>query len=171
MEYLSTNIRSARDVSTIFKLLNIKEISTDTQRKKGTHVYELPIKKMYASGYQSALRFAVYESGYVRNLSEHLSSCYQLNKTIDVKSETSWGQHTHKERVLIPDWEDRLIYLCKYILKNYYHKNSYSMCSYNTDLLKEQRQEMNELRQQVKATNDGPYEVKVIIDGHRYNLY
>ena len=29
------------------------------------------------------------------------------------------------ERILIPNWEDRLIYLAKFIIKNYYKKPTY----------------------------------------------
>jgi hypothetical protein len=39
MEYLSTEIKSAREAQTIFKILGIKDITTNRQRKNGTTVY------------------------------------------------------------------------------------------------------------------------------------
>ena len=40
MEYMSTEIRSAREAMTIFKILGIKDVSTERQRKNGTTVYK-----------------------------------------------------------------------------------------------------------------------------------
>ena len=108
MEYLSTEIKSAREAMTIFKILGIKDVTTDRQRKNGTTVYELPIKQMWGPSNKNPLRFATYEAGYVRNVTEGLASPYQINKT-----ETYPPSHEHyfehKERILIPNWEDRLI--------------------------------------------------------------
>ena len=36
---MSTEIRSAREALTIFKILGIKDVTTDRQRKNGTTVY------------------------------------------------------------------------------------------------------------------------------------
>ena len=47
MEYMSTEIRSAREAMTIFKILGIKEITTKRQRKNGTQVFELPSVAAY----------------------------------------------------------------------------------------------------------------------------
>ena len=49
MEYLSTEIKSAREAMTIFKILGIKDVTTDRQRKNGTTVYELPIQPSMAN--------------------------------------------------------------------------------------------------------------------------
>ena len=43
MQYLSTEIKSAREAMTIFKILGVKDVTTDRQRKNGTQVFELPI--------------------------------------------------------------------------------------------------------------------------------
>ena len=161
---MSTEIKSAREAMTIFKILGIKEITTERQRKKGTKVFELPMRKLYSSGYSAAIRFGSYESGYVRCLSEYLHAAYQINNTKKIKRTTSYYEQV--ERILIPSWEDRLIHMCKYILKNYYNGNLYVVNDFNVDLMKEQREEMNELRK-VKDTGS---EVSVIVDGHRYRI-
>ena len=44
MEEMSTEIRSAREAMTIFKIRGIKEINKNRQRKNGTQVFELPIQ-------------------------------------------------------------------------------------------------------------------------------
>ncbi len=77
---MSTEIRSAREAMTIFKILGIKEITTERQRKNGTQVFELPIQQMWQTLNPKPLRFATYEAGYVRNVSEYNSSPYQINK-------------------------------------------------------------------------------------------
>ena len=78
MDYLSTEIKSAREAMTIFKILGIKNVSTDRQRKNGTTVYELPISQVWQTLQPKPLRFATYEAGYVRNVTEGLASPYQI---------------------------------------------------------------------------------------------
>ena len=41
MEYLSTEIKSAREAMTIFKILGIKDVTTDRQRNNGTTVLRI----------------------------------------------------------------------------------------------------------------------------------
>ena len=165
MEYMSTEIRSAREALTIFKILGIKDITTNRQRKNGTTVYELPIQQMWQTLEPKPLRFATYDTGYVRNISEGNSSCYQINKTKQVTYESGM---TGKERILIPSWEERLIYLAKFIIKNYYQKTTYVMSDYVMDCLREAYvRDYNN-----KPSNRLPFgdEVQVIVNGHRYNL-
>ena len=158
MEYMSTEIRSAREAITIFKILGIKEITTERQSKNGTKVYELPMQKAYANT-SYPIRFATYESGYVRNISEDLSSCYQINKTKKYPPLNEY-QHGYTERILIPKWEDRLIYLAKFIIKNYYQKPTNIISDTSLDYIRQ------ELRKPVETAP----EVKVIVNGHRYNI-
>ena len=157
MEYMSTEIRSAREAMTLFKILGIKEITTERQRKNGTTVYELPMQRAYP-GTSYPIRFATYEAGYVRNVSEDNSSPYQINKTRQEPS--SYGDYNYTERILIPKWEDRLIYLAKFIIKNYYRKTTNIISNSSLDYI---RQELN------KPVETAP-EVKVIVNGHRYNI-
>lgn len=166
MEYMSTEIRSAREAMTIFKILGIKDITTERQRFNGTQVFELPMRKLYSNGYSAAIRFATYRAGYVRNVTECNASPYQINKTRKVSTRTSGYAYDRIERILIHSWEDRLIYLAKFIIKNYYNGNLYIVDNYNVDLMKEQRKEINELRK-IKDTGS---EVSIIVDGHRYRV-
>ena len=162
---MSTEIRSAREAMTIFKILGIKNVTTDRQRKNGTQVFELPIQQMWQSLTPRPLRFATYSTGYVRNISESNSSCYQINKTKQVTYESGM---TGKERILIDSWEERLIYLAKFIIKNYYQKPTYIMSDYVIDCLREAY--VRDYNNQ--PSNRLPFgdEVQVIVNGHRYKL-
>ena len=158
IEYMSTEIRSAREAATLFKILGIKDITTERQRKNGTTVYELPMQKAYP-GTSYPIRFATYEAGYVRNVSEDNSSPYQINKTKKYLPLNEY-QHGYTERILIPKWEDRLIYLAKFIIKNYYRKTTNIISDSSLDYI----------RQELRKPVDTVPEVKVIVNGHRYNI-
>jgi len=174
---MSTEIRSAREAMTIFKILGIKDVTTDRQRKNGTTVYELPISQVWQTLNPKPLRFATYKSGYVRNVTEGLASPYQINKT-ETYPPSHENYFEHKERILIPNWEERLIYLAKFIIKNYYQKPTYVMSDYVMDCLREayvrdyNNKPSNRLpfgdivHPDSSPTND----IQVIINGHRYNL-
>jgi len=164
MEYMSTEITSAREAMTIFKILGIKDITTDRQRSNGTTVYELPISQVWQSLEPRPLRFATYRAGYVRNVSEYNSSPYQINKTKKVEVNEHHNYYERTERIMIPHWEDRLIYLAKFIIKNYYQKTTYIMSDYVMDCLREAYVEQN------KTGLPFGDDIQVIINGHRYNL-
>jgi hypothetical protein len=173
MEYLSTEIKSAREANTIFKILGIKDVTTDRQRKNGTTVYELPISQVWQTLNPKPLRFATYTTGYVRNISESNSSCYQINKTRKVSTRTSGYAYDTVERIMIPHWEDRIIYLAKFIIKNYYQKTTYIMNDYVMKCLKEAYYEQNKTG--LPFDEDDKFfcstdDVQVIVNGHRYNL-
>jgi len=162
---MSTEIKSAREAMTIFKILGVKDVTTDRQRKNGTTVYELPISQVWQTLDPKPLRFATYDTGYVRNVTEGLSSSYQINKT---KQVTYKSGITGVESIMIPHWEDRLIYLAKFIIKNYYQKPTYVMSDYVMECLREAYvRDYNN-----KPSNRLPFgdEVQVIVNGHRYNL-
>ena len=161
---MSTEIRSAREAMTIFKILGIKDVTTDRQHKNGTTVYELPISQVWQTLDPKPLRFATYTTGYVRNISESNSSCYQINKTKKVSTRTSGYAYDTIERILIHDWEERIIYLAKFIIKNYYQKTTYVMSDYVIKCLKEAYYEQN------KTGLPFGDDIQVIINGHRYNL-
>jgi len=162
---MSTEIRSAREAMTIFKILGIKDVTTDRQRNNGTTVYELPISQVWQTLNPKPIRFATYKAGYVRNVTEGLASPYQINKTKPVTYESGM---TGKKRIIIPHWEDRLIYLAKFIVKNYYQKTTYVMSDYVMKCLREAY--VRDYNNQ--PSNRLPFgdEVQVIVNGHRYNL-
>ena len=164
MDYMSTEIRSAREAMTIFKILGIKDVTTDRQRKNGTIVYELPISQVWQTLNPKPLRFATYKAGYVRNVTEGLAIPYQINKTKKVSTRTSGYAYDTIERILIHDWEERIIYLAKFIIKNYYQKPTYIMSDHVMKCLREAYIDQN--RTGLPFGDD----IQVIINGHRYNL-
>ena len=74
-------ITTVDEAMIMFDMLGIKNVSTRRQKKNGTQVYELPIQQMWQTLDPKPIRFACYESGYVRNVSAYNSSAYQINKT------------------------------------------------------------------------------------------
>jgi hypothetical protein len=120
-----------------FDDIGVKCISSNCQINNGTTVWQLPFKDAYGH----SIEFATYSSGYVRKLVTYNTrgaKCYQINQTRQVKDKffkITYG--THKglyiksdavERVLIPNHGDRIEYLLKFILRNYFTakpKNQY----------------------------------------------
>ena len=117
-------------------LLGIMDVSTTRQSKNGTITWKLPIKN-YNSG-KTLIEVASFASGYVRNNNSGYSN-YQLNKRkFDDEYFQDWeyingeqvkipGQYrkwSRKTCVLIPIEIDRLEYLIRYCLKNYYIKHA-----------------------------------------------
>ena len=166
-------VTTATEALQVFDMLGIKNVSTKRQKQNGTQVYELPIQQMWQTCNPKPLRFACYRSGYVRNVSEYISSAYQINKT--KKQPAGNGYHfEHTERILIESWEERLIYLAKFIIKNYYQKPTYLMNDYTIKCLKEAYYEQNKTGLPFDEEEDKLFcstdDVQVIINGHRYNL-
>ena len=122
-----------KDLLKVFDLLQIKEITTDRQKKNGTRVFKLPMKAYWRyAGYSEPVILATYKSGYVRRLLTNSgcfggANCYQLNKVTkgDRYYKLSSGDYrkfnVHK-RTLIPNEVDRLQYLLDYAIKNWYCK-------------------------------------------------
>ena len=132
----------------VFDLLQIKEITTDRQKKNGTRVFKLPMKAYWKyADYSEPVILATYKSGYVRRLLTNSgvyggAGMYQLNKRYEGKPEyfkdyeTTWhddGTYTQKwtgkyrafttrKCKLIPNEVDRLQYLLNYATKNWYCK-------------------------------------------------
>ena len=128
---------------------------------------------MYNNLVAKPLRFATYESGYVRNVSEHNASSYQINKTKKRPADNDYHFESI-ERILIAGWENRLIYLARFIIKNYYKKPTYLISDYtiSTLKLKNQHDRLHDREDKLPFTiNRYPQDdVQVIVNGHRYNL-
>jgi len=195
-------VRNISEALNTFELLGIKDVTKKWQEKKGTRVYELPFKTMYDNGYEAVNRFTVYKSGYVRKMvvygkNQASMSCYQLNKTRksdeyfkDYKWNEDWTKQTwtgkyrksnRTERIMIDTHEDRMVYLCNYILKNYYRKKDFSLIGkYTKERVKLHYDEWRKTwKQDSLPFNNIPEDdkffgstddVQVIINGHRYNL-
>ena len=139
-------VKTMGEAYRVFELLGIKDVTKKWQRKKGTEVWELPLKTMYYNGRGNINRFSIYRSGYVRKMvvygkNNASMSCYQLNKVRrkpyfvkdykwnEAKSDMIWTGKYRKiynnERIMIDNHRDRVVYLCNYILKNYYRKKKH----------------------------------------------
>ena len=192
-------VKTMQEAEKVFDLLGIKEVGKRWQHKKGTWVYELPFKTMYQNGNAEINRFSVYKSGYVRKMVVHPTSnasysCYQLNKTRksdeyfkdyewndDFTKQTWTGKYrksNRTERILIDRHDDRVVYLCNYILKNYYRNSKCALVGeYTQERVKIVHGEWwrNERKNDTLPFDNMMKELKgndvqVIINGHRYNL-
>ena len=154
--------RDAKVLETM-DLLGIMDVTTTRQAKNGTIVWKLPIKDTW---HKRCIEVASFKTGYVRNQNS-ASSNYQLNKTKkNFEKELSNGYRYYStERILIPIEIDRLEYLISYCLKNYYIGKANQVA--NGDYVPKWKHE-DDIRNAV-AENTTP-EVKVIVNGHRYNI-
>ena len=194
-------VKTMQEAYRVFELLGIKEVTKPWQKKQGTEVWELPFKTMYYNGYAEPNRFSVYKSGYVRKMVVHPKSnasysCYQLNRTRksdeyfkDYDCNGNWTGKYRKsnrtERIMIDTHRDRVVYLCNYILKNYYNKNEYALVGgYTQKRVSQINGEWYKQNSDRKWGHELPFtdegkryddelcvnDIKVIINGHRYNL-
>ena len=117
----------------ILKAIGVTEVTTSRQRANGTRMFLYPQKKMYNSGHTEPIRFAIYESGYVRRVTNGHAANYYINTRF--KSMVAWystikkGHILHEvtKPLLILDEDHRLEYLCGYILRNYVRNNKNSI--------------------------------------------
>ena len=185
---MMNKVKTSEEALKVFDLLGVKEVTKEWQKKKGTRVFELPFKTMYAGGSMEINRFSIYHSGYVRKMcvapNGASRSCWQLNK--QYKSKRKYFNSYYKEyrtfdtykRAMIYNHEDRYIFLCNYILKNYYRNQKnvsfYRMNNYQVNLMKEYSKDSDELDKMKRPEryDDLPFkdDVQVIINGHRYKL-
>ena len=195
---MENKVKSIHEARAIFDLLGIKDVTKDWQSKKGTQVFELPFKTMYANGHKEVNRFHITKSGYVRKMLVNSKGasycCYQLNRTrsednyykdydLNGKWTGKYNKYVGKKRIMIPNHEDRFVYLCNYILKNYYRTQKsasfYRINDYQASLIRklseETRENYNRNEQlpfgdMVHPDSTPQNDVQVIINGHRYNL-
>ena len=188
-------VKTMEEAYRVFDLLGIKEVTKKWQKANGSEVWELPFKTMYANGVTEINRFTIYRSGYIRKMVVHPEtnasySCYQLNRTRknheyvkdyewnSEKDDLVWtGKYRkseRRERILIDNHRDRVVYLCNYILKNYYRSQTgagfYRINDYQVSLMKNTKPEPQDLPFKCESETFTKDEVKVIINGHRYNL-
>ena len=196
-------VKTMQEAYRVFDLLGIKDVTKDWQRNKGTKVFELPFKTMYYNGSTETNRFSIYKSGYVRKMVVHPESnasysCYQLNRTrkcdeyikdyewCEDKDDLVWTGKYRKsnrtERIMINTHQERVVYLCNYILKNYYNKGEYALVGEYT--MKRVSETHGEWWRNQRKDDQLPFvdkavdrilennidDIKVIINGHRYNL-
>jgi len=189
---IDASIKTREDALRFFKLMGVKNVQTKRQEKNGTTVYELPIRRLSYTGNSYAYKYAIYDSGYIRDISEHCSSPWYINKRYITKSKywnsyyKEYYTYTGSKPVFVNNFDDQLVYLANYILKNRYGSKLYSCCDWNVEQIKEcsdlrhkvrwdsdtvtiSRQEFIDLQKAnpLAKTQD---DVQVIINGTRYNL-
>ena len=191
-------VKTLKEAQRVFDLLGIKEVGKRWQHLKGTWVYELPFKSSYANGSTDINRFSVYKNGYVRKIIVGKSGgsigCWQLNKVRkepEYFKDYKWNEnftkqtwtgkyrkHDRSKRILIDRHDDRVVYLCNYLLKNIYNTSKWSLVGdYTRERMKEyhhshyKRQDHQlPFTEECESETFTKDEVKVIINGHRYNL-
>tara|TARA_A100001015_G_scaffold262486_1_gene308736 strand:- start:49 stop:759 length:711 start_codon:yes stop_codon:yes gene_type:complete len=142
-KHIDTTMKDRVDALGFFKLMGIKDITTSRQKKNGTTVYELPIRKLHYNGKSLAYKYAIYESGYIRDVSDHCSSPWYINKRYETKTKywnsyyKEYGTYTGDKPVFINDFDDQLVYLANYILKNRYSSKLYNCCDFGIEQIKE----------------------------------
>jgi len=110
-------------------LLGIMDVTTTRQHKNGTIIWKLPIKVNYPGNKERLIEVGSFSTGYVRNQNCGYTN-YQLNKRCEGEPEYfklsngDYRKFTTRACVLIPVEIDRLEYLLKYCIKNYYIKNA-----------------------------------------------
>ena len=153
-----------REIRQMMELLQIEDVTTKRQLKNGTITWRLPIK--IGSGNRN-IEVGSFKSGYVRNNNCGYSN-YQLNKRCESESEYflldngDYRRFSTRSCVLIPDELERLEYLIKYCIRNYYIKHANFVA--NGDYIHKSRYEW-----ELDKANK-PREVIVTIDGHRYKV-
>ena len=152
------------------QLLGIQDVSTKQQVKNGTIVWRLPILSDAKGKY---IEYAAFASGYVRNQGVDCRSNWQINKrvegepryyeaTLTKSGQKLYSKYSTRGCELIPIEIDRLEYMMKYIIKNEYIKRANTVQKGNF-VPKWQYDD-------VRNTVIEQPEVKVIINGHRYNI-
>jgi hypothetical protein len=159
------------------QLLGIQDVSTPRQVKNGTIEWQLPVKDQY--GHE--IYVASFASGYVRRTKAGgYCPSWQLNKRCESEpqyykikkdGETLYRKYTTRTCELIPNEVDRLEYLISFCLKNYYIGQANKLSS--DEFIPKWKYEAykDEHRRLVSIVNksENP-EVKVIVNGHRYNV-
>ena len=167
------------DLVGLTEILGWKNITTKRQKKNGTTIYRLPIKK-----YGQYIEVGSFESGYVRRMNGGYTP-YQLNKCkpcatyykdydgkwIDGEWVQKWTgkyrKYVGKSRVLIDNEYDRINYLITYCLKNYYI-NQANMIE-DGKFIPKWKHEW-ELEQKSRESWNRINNVSVSVNGHKYKI-
>ena len=152
------------NTKTKLDFLQIQEVTTDKQKANGTREFKLPVRDQYGA----AIHVASFASGYIRRTKAGgYCPSWQLNKTktIPPTEDYKWPS---RERILILDEQERLDYLIAFCLKNYYIKQSNMLSSGEFIPTWKHVNELNHVKERYDVDQD--LEVKVIVNGQRYNI-
>ena len=160
------------NIKQTLQLLDIQEVTTKRQKKNGTREFKLPVKDQYGG----EIHVASFASGYVRRTKAggHCPS-WQLNKRVESEPQYygpfengMYRKFTTRTCKLILNEQDRLEYLISFCLKNYYIAQANMLSSGKFIPKWKYEAYKNEYKNRVNEVNNP--EVKVIINGHRYNI-
>ena len=165
------------EVERMLQFLDIQEVTTKRQKKNGTREFKLPVKDQYGS----EIHVASFASGYVRRTKAGgYCPSWQLNKRCegepqyfetgkkDWTGKPLYRQFTTRACKLIPNEQDRLAYLISFCLKNYYIGQA-NMLSSGKFIPKWKHEDEIKRTKELHVWQEEP-EVKVIVNGHRYNV-
>ena len=171
------------DLVGLTEILGWKDISTKRQKKNGTTIYKLPIKQ-----YGQYIEVGSFESGYVRRMNGGYTA-YQLNKCEpheEYYKDYKWITGTMKQKwtgkyrkfrtktcILIPVEIDRLEYLLKYCVKNYYikHANHVPNGDYYPKWMYENAIDKAKCDTEAEELNNGTLQnLSVTVNGERYKI-
>ena len=171
------------NIEQTLQLLDIQEVTSKKQKANGTREFKLPVRDQYGG----AIHVASFASGYVRRTKAggHCPS-WQINKRCESEPQYygpfengMYRKYTTRTCELIPNEQDRLEYLISFCLKNYYIGQANKLSSgefipkwkhkllLDSDNLTQDK--YNEAYNNGYEAGSNP-EVKVIINGHRYNI-
>ena len=157
------------EIERMLQFLDIQEVTTSRQKKNGTREFKLPVKDQYGG----EIHVASFASGYVRRTKAGgYCPSWQLNKRVESEPQYygpfengMYRKYTTRTCKLIPNEHDRLVYLISFCLKNYYIRQSNMLSSGKFIPKWKHEDKVNE----ALLENTTP-EVKVIVNGHRYNV-
>ena len=163
------------NIKDTLQLLDIQEVTTKQQKKNGTREFKLPVRDQYGG----AIHVASFASGYVRRTKAGgYCPSWQLNKRYKEKEYIHVNDYetgrpvirTFKDtvRILIEDEQERLEYLIAFCLKNYYIGYA-NMLSSGEFVPKWKHEDEIKRTKELHVWQEDP-EVKVIVNGHRYNV-
>ena len=159
--------------------LQIQEVTTEKQKANGTREFKLPVRDQYGA----AIHVASFGSGYVRRTKAGgYCPSWQLNKRIDSEPEyfnsgkkdslgrPLYTQFTTRTCKLIPNEQDRIAYLISFCLKNYYINRANIVARSSDKYVPKWLYEYDlEETKKLHVWQEEP-EVKVIVNGQRYNV-
>ena len=164
------------NIEQTLQLLGIQDVTTKQQKKNGTREFKLPVKDQYGG----EIHVASFASGYVRRTKAGgYCPSWQLNKRVESEEKfyevqlTKSGQklyskYTTRTCELILNEQDRLEYLISFCLKNYYIGQA-NMLSSGKFIPKWKHEDEIKRTKELHVWQEEP-EVKVIVNGHRYNV-
>ena len=169
------------NIEQTLQLLDIQEVTTSRQKKNGTREFKLPVKDQYGG----EIHVASFASGYVRRTKAG-GYCpnWQVNKRYfedEYFKDYDWDENAVRQKwngkyrkfttskcILILNEQDRLEYLIRFCLKNYYIGYANKLSS--GEFVPKWKHE-NKLKEQQEKTNEFyPYDLQVLVNGQRYKI-